>query len=129
MAKGGGWRLQVESEMPHRFKGISFRNTDEGIGIMNAIMPLHRVVEPGQAQYLYSAVTVVDIHVAVEAAVKQNISGPRSGPSPETRLRQTSRQYNRGVPLEVAMAWAIRSIFELFHAGSDGPILMGAKHA
>jgi hypothetical protein len=115
--------------MPHRLERILLRNPDQGIRIMNAKMSFHGIVEPRQAQDLYLAAPMVDIHVTVESSVQQHVPRVRTSPSGEAGLGQASGQHDGGVALEVAMTRSVRSTFQFFDARSDRPVLMGLEHA
>jgi hypothetical protein len=121
--------LKVEREITHRLEGIPLGNSDEGIRVSDAKMSFDCIVKPGQAQYLQRALTMIDIHVTVEPTMQQDISGYCIGASRETRLGCATRQHDRGVPLPVTMARAVRISLQSFDTRRYRSKLMGWGHA
>jgi hypothetical protein len=79
-------RQKTERKMSHRIQGIRFGDSDQKIRIVNTKMPFHGIAKPRQAQYLQRARSVVDIHMTVETAVKQDITGLCRSAARETGL-------------------------------------------
>ena len=128
MIDGAGGRLKIEREMPHRIQRISLCNSDKKIRVVYTKMPFHGIVMPGQAQYLNSAPTTINIHVTVESSVKQDIAGLCRSTPRETCLGKASRQHDRGVALQVTVAWAIRASDQSFEAGCNRSVVMRSEH-
>src|ERR1700679_2361035 len=117
-------RQKIDREMPHPVQRILLSDPDQQIRIAYLKQSFHGVVEPGQAQYLHGASSVIGIHVTVESSVEQDISGLCAGAPGETGLDEAACQHDGGVALPVTMARAVRAAFQCFDTACNRPVLM-----
>lgn len=99
-------RPQVMCQLRHRFERVALRESDDVFRVWRAKMPLNRIVEPGQPQYLQRLPAVTDVHVTIKSPVQQYITRCRRHAAGKARLREGTRQHNRRVPSQVAMSRA-----------------------